>query len=123
MAAAMTLSEARDKAIRARNALANFKERNEQKMATGFQALAGVAGAMTSGAMRGWSAEGAPEIPGTDVPADAGIGALFMVGGVFETFGRPASNNNQMAMTYGLGMLAPFVADKTRDAVRDYRSR
>lgn len=78
-------------------------------------ALSG-AGAAATGAIRGLmgDATGHAYIPGTKVDAEVAIGLGLGLAGVAGVAGKHSDN----MVSFATGMLAPMIAEKTRDAIK-----
>lgn len=119
---AESIVELRDKLQRARASLSNLRESSQAGIGRGFEAMAGLGGAVVAGGLRAWDPAGPVEVPGTDIPADAAIGAgLAMVGVLGQASNK--EETNRMTMVFGLCMLSPHLAQVTGEGVKKYRAK
>lgn len=117
---AESISDVRQKLMRAKSTISNFREETREVSERGTEAVLGVAGAAIAGVLRNWDDAGPVEIPGTDVPVDLVVGGAAVLAGVTGLAGKNAS---RQTMVFGIGMAAPGIAQHAGQMVREYRSK
>lgn len=116
----MTLSDWRDRAQRAKSALARVKEEAEKPIQRTMDQLFIGGGAATTGLLRALLGDlkkdnGAAYIPGTEIEADVVIG--FVASGI-GVFGLAGDEYSDGINRYAAGIMAPAIARETEAMIR-----